>query len=285
MLEFHTPSAEDKPLFEKKSKFLAYEYYFSYCMLWKDSIGITICKNDTALYIHIQEDDCFLLPIAEDLLKAMDELETYCKESGTRFQLECVPSKEALELQQKGYEIEHVRNLDDYIYESQKLIKLPGKHLQSKRNHVSQFERKYTYVVQPLTKELFPECMKMVSTTWLNGKEMNKEIKDELHAIQTAFDNWDLLGLVGILICVDHHLTAFTIGEVIDEKLAIVHFEKGDVSYSGIYSVVNQLFCSMYLSDVQYINRQEDVGVEGLRKAKLSYQPVMMEEKYRVRKP
>jgi hypothetical protein len=126
--------------------------------------------------------------------------------------------------------------------------------------------------------------MKMVSTTWLDGKEMNKEITDELHAIQVAFDNWDLLGLVGILICVDHHLTAFTVGEVIDDQLAIVHFEKGDTSYTGIYAVINQLFSSMYLSDAKYINRQEDVGVEGLRKAKLSYQPAMMVEKYRVMK-
>jgi hypothetical protein len=284
MLEFHIPSAEDKPLFDKKSKYLAYEYYFSYCMLWKDAIGITICKTDTALYIHIKEDDVFLLPMTNDLPSAMKELETYCKESGTRFQLECVPSEQANQLQEMGYSIEHIRDLDDYIYESEKLIRLSGKHLQSKRNHISQFERKYTYVIQPLTKKLFSECMKMVSTTWLDGKEMNKEITDELHAIQVAFDNWDLLGLVGILICVDHHLTAFTIGEVIDDQLAIVHFEKGDTSYTGIYAVINQLFSSMYLSDAKYINRQEDVGVEGLRKAKLSYQPAMMVEKYRVMK-
>jgi hypothetical protein len=285
MLEFHTPSAKDKPLFEKKSKYLAYEYYFSYCMLWKEAIGITICKTDTALYIHIKEDDVFLLPMTDDLPSALKELEDYCQESGTRFQLECVPSEQALQLQEMGYSIEHVRNLDDYLYESEKLIKLGGRKLQSKRNHISQFERKYTYVIQPLNKNLFSECMKMVSTTWLDGKEMNKEIKDELNAIQIAFDNWDLLGLVGILVCVDHHLTAFTIGEVIDDQLSIVHFEKADTSYTGIYAVINQLFSSMYLSDSKYVNRQEDVGVEGLRKAKLSYQPAMMVEKYRVRKP
>ena len=284
MLQFHTPSEEDRNLFPKTSNYLAYEYYYSYSVIWGDSIGLTLCKTDTALYLHLATDDIFLLPITEDLPKAIAELEEYCKESGQRFQLECVPSEQAQELEKLGYTIEHVRDLDDYIYESQKLIKLSGRKLQSKRNHISQFERKYTYSVRPLrTQEERDECYRMASTTWLeNQDEINIEIQTELGALRHTFDNWDNLGFVGILICVDHHLTAFTVGEVIDEKLAIVHFEKGDTSYMGIYSVINQLFCSMYLSDVQYINRQEDAGVEGLRKAKLSYKPDLMVEKYRI---
>jgi hypothetical protein len=283
MLEFHKPSPADKALFEKKSRYLAYEYYFSYCLIWADAIGITVCKTDTALYIHIKEDDVFLLPITDDLPKAMQELRRHCEESGERLQLECVPTEEAEQLRQLGYDVEHTRNLDDYVYESQKLIKLRGKHLQSKRNHISKFEREYTYTVMPLTKKELPECLRMARTTWLQGREETKEIRDELHAIEVAFEHWDLLGLVGILVCVDHHLTAFTVGEIIDDQLAIVHFEKGDTSYTGIYSVINQLFCSMYLSDVRYINRQEDAGIPGLRKAKLSYQPDLLVEKYRAR--
>ncbi len=284
MLEFHTPSEEDRPLFPKESTYFAYEYYYSYSVIWGEAIGLTLCKTDTALYMHLAVDDVFLLPITDDLPKAIAELEQHCKESGQRFQLECVPTEEALELKKLGYTAEHVRELDDYLYESQKLIKLSGRKLQSKRNHISQFERKYTYSVRPLrTVEERDECYRMASTTWLeNQDEISEEIKAELGALRRTFDNWDSLGLVGILICVDHHLTAFTVGEIIDEKLAIVHFEKGDTSYSGIYSVINQLFCSMYLSDVQYINRQEDAGVPGLRKAKLSYKPDLMVEKFRI---
>jgi len=284
MLEFHTPSEEDRAFFPTKSNYLAYEYYYSYTVIWGEAIGLTLCKTDTALYMHLATDDVFLLPITDDLPKAMAELEQHCKESGQRFQLECVPIEEARQLKELGYKVEHVRELDDYLYESQKLIKLSGRKLQSKRNHISQFERKYTYSVRPLrTEEERNECYKMASSTWLeNQDEISDEIQAELGALKRTFDNWDSLKLVGILICVDHHLTAFTIGEVIDEKLAIVHFEKGDTSYAGIYSVINQLFCSMYLSDVQYINRQEDAGVPGLRKAKLSYKPDLMVEKFRI---
>jgi len=236
--------------------------------------------------MHLSVDDCFLLPITDDLPAAIAELENHCKESGQRFHLECVPSEEALQLEQMGYSIEHVRNLDDYLYESNKLIKLSGRKLQSKRNHISQFERKYTYTIRSLdSKELRDECLKMAQTTWLDTKDCaTSEINDELIAIKRAFDNWEELGLVGMLVCVDNHLTAFTVGQIIDENMAIVHFEKGDTSYMGIYSVINQLFCSQYLSDVKYVNRQEDAGVEGLRKAKLSYKPDLMVEKYRVTK-
>jgi len=284
MLEFYKPSEKDRDLFPTESKYLAYEYYYSYSVIWGEAIGLTICKTDTALYMHLATDDVFLLPITEDLPKAMAELEEHCKKSGQRFQLECVPAEQAQELEKLGYSSVHVRDLDDYLYESQKLIKLRGRKLQSKRNHISQFERKYTYSVRPLrTEEERGECYRMASTTWLeNQDEISEEIKAELGALKRTFDNWDNLGLVGILICVDHTLTAFTVGEIIDDKLAIVHFEKADTSYAGIYSVVNQLFCSMYLSDVQYINRQEDAGVPGLRKAKLSYKPDLMVEKYRI---
>ncbi len=286
MLQFYTPSLADKSLFPSYSKHLAYEYFFSYVDLWGEAIGITIAKSDTALYMHLEEDDCFLLPITEDLPKAMAELEDHCKHSGQRLHLECIPTEQALILQELGYTIEHVPNLDDYLYKSEKLIKLSGKKLQAKRNLISQFEREYTYSVRTLSKkEMRDECYKMASTTWLDSKEgLTKEIKNELRALKRAFDHWDELGFFGILVCVDHNLTAFTVGEIIDEQMAIVHFEKADISYKGIYSVINQLFCSQYLSDVKYVNRQEDAGVEGLRKAKRSYKPDLMVEKYRAKK-
>jgi len=287
MLKFYEPSAKDKHLFPTDSRYLAYQYYYSYSVLWKEAVGLTIAKSDTALYMHLEEDDCFLLPVTDDLKAAMAELEAHCNESGQRFQLECVPTEEAKVLEAMGYTIEHTRNLDDYLYKSEKLIKLGGRKLQAKRNHISQFERAYTYSVRHLSTEAMrEECYKMASTTWLDAQDCTtKEIQDELRALRKTFDNWDELGFVGMLVCVDHHLTAFTVGEIIDKDMAVVHFEKGDTSYVGIYSVINQLFCSQYLSDVTYVNRQEDAGVPGLRKAKESYRPDLMVEKYRVTKP
>ena len=287
MLDFYPPTLADKDLFPKYSRYLAYNYYYSYVHLWSEQIAITIAKNETALYMHLRDDDCFHLPITDDLPKAMSELEAHCARTGLRFQLECVPETEALKLRELGYSIQHTPDFDDYLYESSNLTRLSGRKLQAKRNHISQFERTYTYTVRSLSKpEMREECYEMASTRWLeNHGEVDQSIINELRAIRRTFDNWDELGFVGMLVCVDNELTAFTVGEIIDERLAIVHFEKGDTSYHGVYSVINQLFVSEFLRDVKYVNRQEDAGIDGLRKAKLSYQPDLMVKKYRVTKP
>jgi hypothetical protein len=284
MLDFHQPSINDKQYFPTTTRYYPYHYYYSFVQLWGSVIDLSIAKTETALYMRLKDENRFLLPITDDLPKAMEELEEHCYFIGKPLQLEAVPVKEALELKEMGYKIEKVRNLFDYLYESEKLIKLSGRKLQSKRNHISQFERNYTYSVLPMSKvAIREECYEMASTTWFENKDLiTDEMRDELKALRSAFDHWDELNLIGIVVCVDHNLTAFTVGEIIDEEMAIIHFEKGDTSYHGIYSVINQLFCSQYLSDVKYINRQEDAGVPGLRKAKLSYRPDMLVEKYRV---
>ncbi|MGI6433583.1 MAG: DUF2156 domain-containing protein [Sphaerochaetaceae bacterium] len=285
MLDFHIPSGNDKPHFPTSSQYLAYNYYYSFSRIWGPIIDLKLAKTDTALYMRLRDENRFFMPISAHLPKAMEELEEHCRALDKPLILECVPHKEALMLQELGYKIEHVRNQDDYLYTSEKLIKLGGRKLQSKRNHISQFERRYTYSIRSMSKkEIREECFQMASTTWLENKNgATKEMLDELKAIRTTFDLWEELNLVGMIICIDHHLTAFTVGEIIDNQLAIIHFEKGDTSYQGVYSVINQLFCSQYLSDVHLINRQEDAGVAGLRKAKLSYQPDLMGEKYRVK--
>ncbi len=283
MLDFQPLSPADKDYFPSTARFLAYNYYYSFARLWGDIIGLTVAKTDSALYLRLRGDNRFFLPITDNLPQAMEELEEFCYLQGTTPLLEGVPTEEALQLKDMGYTLERVRNFDDYLYESEKLIKLGGKKLQSKRNHISKFERHYTYTLYSMSKEkIREECYEMASTTWLeNQGEVTKEMREELQALRNAFDHWDELNLLGMVICIDHHLSAFTVGEIIDDEMAVIHFEKGDTTYSGIYSVINQLFCSQYLSDVRYINRQEDAGVPGLRKAKLSDRPVKMVEKYR----
>lgn len=283
MLKFHPLSPSDKRYFPTTTQYLAYNYYYSFALLWSDVIGLTVAKSETALYLRLRDENRFFLPITDNLPKAMEELEQFCDTNGTTPVLVGIPTDEALQLKEMGYTLERMRNFDDYLYESESLIKLGGKKLQSKRNHISKFERQYTYTLYSMSREkIREECYAMASTTWLESQgEVTKEMEEELMALRNAFDNWDELNLLGMVICIDHHLSAFTVGEIIDDEMAIIHFEKGDTSFSGIYSVINQLFCSQYLSDVRYINRQEDAGVPGLRKAKLSYRPVKMVEKYK----
>ena len=282
MLDLHIFTPADREYFPKTAKYLAYNYYYSFARLWSEAVDLKVAKTDTAFYLRVREDNRFFLPITDNLPLAMEELEEHCYKLGKPLELVGVPTDEALQLKEMGYNIQRMRNFDDYVYSSEKLIKLSGRKLQSKRNHISQFERNYTYSIMSMSKqEIREECYHMASTIWLNNQnEITIEMQEELAALRNAFNYWDELGFVGMIICIDHNLTAFTVGEIIDSEMAIIHFEKGDTSYHGVYSVINQLFCSQYLSDIRYINRQEDAGVAGLRKAKLSYIPDLMVEKY-----
>lgn len=284
MLDFQTLSPSDRSYFPTFTRYLAYNYYYSFARIWGDAIGLKVAKSDVALYMQLRGENRFFLPLTDNLPLAIEELEEYCYTLGKPLVLEGVPSEEAHELKALGYSLERVRNFDDYLYKSENLIKLSGRKLQAKRNHISKFERHYTYTLHPMDKpETRQECYQMASTTWLaNQGDVTTAMKEELTALHQAFDAWDELGLLGMVICIDHHLSAFTVGEIIDEEMAIIHFEKGDTTFSGIYSVINQLFCAQYLSDIHYVNRQEDSGVPGLRKAKLSWRPALMVEKYRV---
>ncbi|MFA6845696.1 MAG: phosphatidylglycerol lysyltransferase domain-containing protein [Sphaerochaetaceae bacterium] len=283
MLEFHVPSLSDKQYFTVGSSLLAYEYQFSYCMLWQETDRITVCKTEVAFYIHNNAQGAFLLPITEHLDKALVELEDFCMQTDTPFVLECVPKEQALALKQEGFHIEHTRDLDDYLYSGEKLVTLSGKHLQSKRNHISQFKRDYSYTVSFLTEKDIPDCLAL-DWLWIQKNEDEKETREERIAIKRAFKYWKEIGFIGAVIRIEGKLVAFTIGEIIDSRLAISHFEKADVNYLGIYSVINQEYASLFLKDIQYVNRQEDVGLEGLRRSKLSYHPLLMVEKYKVTK-
>ncbi|MFA6892008.1 MAG: phosphatidylglycerol lysyltransferase domain-containing protein [Sphaerochaetaceae bacterium] len=278
---FHQPTLADQPYFTVGSSLLAYEYQFSYCILWERTDHITVAETDIGLYIHNRIQDAFLYPITNDIDKAMDELKEYCLQTGTRFALECVPKEQAEELELKGYHIEHTRDLDDYLYNGMRLVTLSGKHLQSKRNHISQFKRDYHYEAQPMTKEDIPDVMSL-DWCWIQCNTDDKETEEERMAIKQAFRFWDELGFLGTSVRIDGKMVAFCIGQIIDKKLAISHFEKADTKYAGVYSVINQAYANMYLADIEYVNRQEDMGLEGLRKSKLSYHPAMMVEKYNV---
>jgi hypothetical protein len=107
---------------------------------------------------------------------------------------------------------------------------------------------------------------------------------NELFAIGEAVANMRELGLIGALVCVDGRPAAFTIGERFKPDMALIHLEKADPEIPGIYAFVNQQFLFRNFKDVEFVNREEDMGLQGLRQAKESYNPDHLVKKYRIRK-
>jgi len=268
-----------KPFFDKINTY-CYEYNLSYLLLWREVEDIHIAIDEEDLFIQQRASHSFLLPLSDNIPKAIGKLENHCKESGIPFYLKSVPA-EAISSLPEDLIKERDRDLDDYLYTFERLSGLRGKHLQAKRNHISQFEKAYEYTVELLSKESERECLGMDDYWSSLHKMYSQEVNEERMAIVNAFKYWDILDLKGLAIRIDGKIAAFTIGEVVrDGREAIVHFEKGNIDYMGIYSAINNLFVKQCLEGVTYINRQEDVGIEGLRKSKLSYHPEAMAEKW-----
>lgn len=175
------------------------------------------------------------------------------------------------------------RDFADYIYTREKLINLSGKKLQSKRNHINKFKSLYpNYEYKPLTPELIPECLKLEQEWRQVSKGDNaqdEELSGELRSMTRAFNRWERLGLSGGTIFVENKLVAFTYGCPINQSTFDVCVEKADVSYEGAFTIINQEFVKHLPSQYIYINREEDMGEEGLRRAKLSYKPDILLEK------
>ena len=194
---------------------------------------------------------------------------------------------DALEEAMPGvFDIDENRDFSDYVYLREKLENLSGKKLQSKRNHINKFLSLYPqYEYKPLTKDMIPACLRL-EKQWKAGQDDEEQADSqnmELRAMTRVFHRWDQLGMMGGTIWVDGELVAFTYGCPINRDTFDVCVEKANVAYEGAYTIINREFVRHLPEQYIYINREEDMGEEGLRKAKLSYHPDILQEKLLVR--
>ena len=177
--------------------------------------------------------------------------------------------------------IKEDRDNFDYLYEAQKLMTLSGKKLHSKKNHYNSFTRTYDYEVVEIKDEKVINDVSFAAEKWYEETE-EKDIKlfYELIAIKNIVNNMNLLNLKGVAVYVDGKVAAFSIGESLNEKLAIIHIEKGDKNINGIYSFIAKTLIDKCFSNAEIINREQDLGIDGLRKSKMSYYPLRLEKKF-----
>ncbi|MBP7175503.1 MAG: DUF2156 domain-containing protein [Thermoclostridium sp.] len=172
----------------------------------------------------------------------------------------------------------------DYIYETDSLVTLAGKKLSAKRNHINKFTREYgSFEYVELTSELVEECKRIFDGWCQNNEACDCQVPEECEkwACYQLLDNWDAItGLKGALIKVNGRFEAFTIGEMLNADTAVIHIEKGNTEIHGIYTLINREFVARTFPETKYINREEDMGKEGLRKAKSSYYPSGFVHKY-----
>ncbi|MGL5748941.1 MAG: DUF2156 domain-containing protein [Paraclostridium sp.] len=274
----------------------ACEYCFTTLYMWRHVYNTSYYINeDFAIIVGEYEGDRFsVLPLAnkENMHKAIKFMVDYFKKEDKKIYLRAV-TKEVVELLKQEYpgKFNYLEERDyfDYVYDAESLRTLGGRKNQKKRNHLNYFLKEYEgrFEYKILDKENFNECINLLKL-WVKDKEaQNSEdegLDDEFIAIKKILDNYDILKkdikVGGVYI--DNELQAFAIGEKINEEMAVVHIEKANTNIRGLYQYINQQFLVHEFPKVEFVNREEDLGIEGLRKAKLSYHPCKFVEKYTV---
>ncbi|MBQ7580452.1 MAG: DUF2156 domain-containing protein [Clostridia bacterium] len=287
MFDFKIPDLSDSEWVREcflKSGTVDCAFCFGNLLMWCGIYRVEICKIDGLFVSRSINDDgtyAFCFPKGEgDVGAVVSKLEN---EYGniSFFGLDENDVKSLRAFRGDEYEISFDRDSSDYIYKVSDLSDLPGKKYHQKRNHIAYFEKNYNWSYESIGSANIAECLRM-NDEW-NEKNIDKVStgtdKEEI-AIKRAFENFDRLGLVGGLLRVDNKVCAYTFGEKLNDSYFCTHVEKAFYDMRGAYPMINREFARRELSGFEFVNREEDLGIEGLRKAKLSYHPCRLSNFY-----
>lgn len=295
MLPFREITLEDKQAVEACGAHYNYhlcEHCFVDLFMWRGHYGTQICFQDGFLLTKMTPldggHDCYLAPVGDgDLGAALDAIALDAEERGIPLTIVSVaePMIERIEQARPGrFVFTHdSEDGDDYIYLAEKLRTLSGKKLQSKRNLVNRFKTMYEgrWSYEDITAQT-TDTAYAFHLEWCqqNGCAHNRDFEGETCAIGQALHHFDALDLCGGMLRLDGKVIAFTLGCRAASDMYVVQIEKADHTIPGAYQMINQQFVLRNCDDVEYVNREEDLGLEGLRKAKKSYYPAMRGVKY-----
>ena len=281
MLEFKPIEIKDKDriekYFKKENHFLC-EYSFTDLFIWSKHYNTQFAEEEGFIYIKSageNSSDYYTVPEGEgDFEKAMEKLLEYIENEKRDWLFVSIYEEQKEKLEKyypNKFEFEENRDNADYVYLAEKLASLSGKKLHKKKNHINKFLREYegrwSY------EELNDDNVKEFFEYQLDWCEMDNQFLGELCAASVALKNYKELGIVGGILRVDGKIAAVTLGSKSFDDTMIVHIEKADHNINGAYQMINQQFVLHSCQDVKYVDREEDLGIEGLRKAKESYYP------------
>ena len=301
MLDFQPLSPERKA--ELDPFYYAYggdscqhSFVSSFCM--KGKYGDQVCVRDGFLYTlralrGSDTERVYLFPLGDnrDRLGAARAIENILADAaahGKQARFETITEESAALLEQLmpgRFHLEEKREYAEYLYSHDRLAMLPGHDMASKRHDISTFERTYAgrYDVKVISSSEDTERIRPFQQKWLDEKMMREEdvqLELENEAIRTGLDCFFSLGLSGIYVLLDGEIAGYAYGAKLSDQCYDVMIEKGDHRYQDIYKILNRDLVRLCCDHFSWINREEDLGVEGLRKAKMSYKPDRLIRKY-----
>lgn len=276
-----------KPILEKEQPVIS-EMTFANMYVWHRSEKVEVSVFQKSLIfrgIRENREVLYSPPVGEDdKVKIVKNMVENSLKEGVPFLMKGIVEPLTSQLIREGFKPVPDRDNWDYVYSRAELANLSGSKFHSKRKDINKFQSKYKHEYRRITPSLVPECIKL-QEEWCLLRNCNESpsLQEENYAILEALQNFDELGLTGSAVFVEGKVMAFTIGEMLNSSTWVTHFEKASPDFPGLYQYINQKFAAELLPTYEFINREQDLGEEGLRVAKMSYHPHHMVEKSKLR--
>lgn len=278
-MEFHSLTLSDREAMQAvtlNSGRRNCNYTFANLIGWQFLYKTEVCvlKDAVVLRFSYEGERAYMVCTSGNLTREL--VSELLSDSGGKLTIYGLEDSQASALSAFKVQVEPMRDQYDYIYRRTDLALLQGGHLQAKRNHVNRFRADNPgFEYRPLTAELFDECRRLTGI-WQGEKEASDTIDAERLVMETIFSNWDSLGMIGGSIFVNGRMVAFCYGAAVTHDTFDICVEKADRNIEGAFAIINQQFAAHLPEQYIYVNREEDMGIPGLRKAKLSYHPEIM---------
>ncbi len=249
--------------------------------MWRDmySYHYAIVNNTLIIAANFDDSWYFSFPMGEDVSGALEELEKYCALNSIPLVFYTLDKNQLSTVCNRypAYITVSDRDWSDYIYDYESFKELSGKKYSAQRNHINKFLRLYPdYHYKEVEKEDIPEILDFIRNFKYHAEKESADAEEDLRACTEVLENYEAYGLKGGVLRADGKIIGFTAGEISGDTL-IVHIEKADYAYDGVYQMLSNLFLKQNEGrNIKYVNREDDAGDPGLRKSKLSYNPAYL---------
>ncbi|MDU9376759.1 hypothetical protein McpSp1_13860 [Methanocorpusculaceae archaeon Sp1] len=281
--DYKPVTLKDKPVFDKI--FAQYpqvhsEYSFMNMVCWEHYAPYSFTVQDGRLLTActVDGETTYRAPVGEPAPKLFEEVLALAKECGGKMAMDFYNEADVRYLKEVHPEtpVYTNRGFSEYYYRTSELAELKGRKYLNIRGQINRFNAEYSHTTERITTDILPEVREMIEE-WSISKhcEANLIMKEELTAVLFALEHWQELGCEGLAIRImpEGNIAAIAVWEFFNESTALIHFEKGFVKYKGIYKIINQETAKCLRAKCEWVNRESDMDVPGLREAKMRYHP------------
>lgn len=282
--------SELEPYLDRANSYFC-DYCFADIYMWKDFFETMYCIEDNTLFLIFKSTSdqtlTYAMPVGYKYIEcAISLIREDAKERNIPICISCITEEQMEELKSvypNDFAFEQLRDFSDYIYRSADLIDLTGNKFHKKKNLINRFKKdhKNNWIYEDITAENIHEIWAFYESWFLDNNERESPfLIGERQAIRLALDHFGALNLHGGLIRLNSQVIAFSLGTKSTEDVFVIQIEKANPNIIGSYQMINQQFALANCQNSMWINREEDLGIMGLRKAKLSYHPAFLSMKY-----